>query len=73
MQKLGLGQSFAVFFAVDEPRQDVDIAITRMIAALVDQRLQVREHFRDRAVSCFRSPGRQHRLERAEYRERPTA
>ena len=73
VQQLGFGQTLAVLFTLDESRQDVGIDITQMRATRVDQRFQVREHLGNGAVACFRSGRREHRLERAEGRERPAA
>ena len=73
VQQLGFGQALAVLFTLDESRQDVGIDITQMRATRVDQRFQVREHLGNGAVACFRSGRREHRLERAEDRERPAA
>ena len=73
MKKLFFGQPLAVLFAFDQARQHVGVRITGVLPALVDERSQVREKFGDGAIARFGALRGQHRLERAENRQRPAA
>src|SRR5690349_3785579 len=71
MNELGLGQALAVGVTFEKPRQHVGVGITRMRAARVDQRAQVRGHLDDGAVPGSGTLGCQDGLQRAKDRERP--
>ena len=63
----------ALVLAVDQPRQHILLGIARAAAALVDQALQIGGEVAHRIVAERQLLRRQHRLERAEDRERPAA
>ena len=71
VQQLALGQPLAVLLALDQPRQHVALGVARMRAPLRDQAAQVGEEPRHRPLAALALLGRQHRLERAQDRQRP--
>ena len=63
----------AVLLALDQPRQHVALGIARMRAPVRDQALEVGEEGRHGALAALALLLRQHRLERAQDRQRPGA
>ena len=73
MQQLALGKRLGPVLTDDEARQYIGVRVAQVRAALVDERLQIRQHVGDRAVAPGRALHCQHRLERAQNVQRPAA
>jgi hypothetical protein len=73
VQELLLREALAGVVAGDEPREHVGVGVARIRAARFDERREVRQHLRDGAVARGGALVREHRLQRAEDRERPCA
>ena len=73
LRQLGFGELAPFMLAGDQPRQQILLRIARIAAAILDQSFQIGGKLAHRVVAELRLLRRQHRLERAEDRERPAA